>query len=765
MARKKLDEYELKALLQQEISAAESYMDSELTPDRQTAILYYQGEVPDVPAMDGRSKYTSRDTANVIGWTLPGIMRVFTASDRIVNYMPENENDEEGAEQASDYINYTFWRDNPGYKIMWDATWDALANKDAFVKQFWDISEHADVSFHTGVTEDQIAVLLDTDDDRDESEIVDQSKPYQQEIISGVDEMGQPVVEPITLFDVKLKRTTKQGRLTYQVVAPENFLINENALDLKDYWRFQAEKVVDVTRSDLLRMGFSRDRVDAIPAFSVVNVSPEAMARRNLISGQTEVGDTSMERVDLYECYIKMDINGDGIAEVVKAMWAGNSSGAEILDWEEWEDETPYSKIPCIPLPHRFESESLADKVMDIQKFKTVVGRQMIDNLYLSNLPQPIFEENSVLNMEAVVNPGLGVPIILKKGSQPIGWNVTPFIGDKALLVMNHFDEVMTMRTGVSPESLSLNADVLQNQTATASNNADASRFSQIELIARNQAEIGWKDVFAKSLRITVKNQDRPRTIRLRDKWVEMDPRYWNANMDAVIDVGMGTGSRDRDMMMLERIGANQLAIADRFAATGFGDKALEMLPKIVKGMVKHGEAAGVKSPEAYYPSVNEEDMAAMKQQYQQMQQQPDPEMQKAQAKIEADTQIKQADMQMKAQQSQAQMQMDAQKTQADMAMKQQEGQQKAQYDAQKMQMEMALKREQIAAEMQLKRETTAAELELKRQQLNAELQMSQQQWAAEFALQREQAAAGLDIKEQEVKAKSSKVRTGGKPG
>lgn len=754
MARKKLDEQELKALLQQEIDSAESYMDSELTPDRQTAILYYQGEVPDVPAMDGRSKYTSRDVANVIGWTLPGIMRVFTASDRIVNYMPENENDEEGAEQASDYINYTFWRDNPGYKVMWDATWDALANKDAIVKQFWDVSEHSEVSFHTGVTEDQIAVLLDTDDDRDETEIADQSKPYQQEIMAGVDEQGQPVIEPITLFDVKLKRTTKQGKLVYQVVAPENFLVNENALDLKENWRFQGEKVVDVTRSDLIRMGFNRDRIDAIPAFSVVNVSPEAMARRNLISGQTEVGDSSMERVDLYECYIKMDINGDGIAEVVKAMWAGNSSGAEILDWEEWEDETPYSKIPCLPLPHRFESESLSDKTMDIQKFKTVIGRQMIDNMYAVNLPQPVIEENSVKNMEALVNPGFGVPIVVKSGAV-INWNATPFIGDKALLLLAHFDQMLKMRTGVSPDSLSLDADTLQNQTATASNNMKDAAYSQIEIIARNMAEYGgWKDVFSKSLKIVVKNQDRPRTIRLRDKWVEMDPRYWNANMDSQINVGLGTGSRDRDMVMLNQILQSQLGITDRFTAAGFGNKALDMLPKIVKTMVKLGEAAGIKSPETFYPEVNEEDMQAMRQQMKEMQQQPDPEMQKAQAKIQADTQIKQAGMQM-----------DAQKAQAEMAMKQQEGQQQAQFDAQKLQMEMEMRREQIAAEMQLKRETTAAELELKRQQLNAELAMSQQQWAAEFALQREQAAAGLDLKEMQVKAKSSSVHMGGEAG
>jgi hypothetical protein len=620
------------------------------------------------------------------------------------------------------------------------------------------VTEQTNVSFHTGVSEEQIAILLDTEDDRDESEVIDKSEPYQQDVMMGVDpQTGQPINEAVTVFDVKVRRTTKQGRLTYQVVAPDNFLYNGTALDLVKNWRLQGERVISATRSDLVQMGYDQARVDAIPAFSEINATPEAQARQGEDLTIDDVGDHSMERVDLYECYVKMDINGDGVAEVVKAMWAGNSSGSEILDWEEWEDETPYSKIPCIPMPHKFESESQADKTMDIQKFKTVIGRQLLDNTYLANLPQPVVDQNSILNMEALTNPGLGVPIVKKAGSAPIDWNVTPFIGDKVLMVMDHFDQTLKMRTGVSPDSLSLDADVLQNQTATASNNMKDASYSQIEIIARNMAEYGgWKEVFAKSLRITVKNQDRPRTIRLRDKWVEMDPRHWNANMDAVIDVGMGTGSRDRDMMMLERIGMNQMAIADRLMATGFGNKALEMLPMIVKGMVKHGEAAGVKSPEAFYPKVNDEDMQAMMQQFEQMQQQTDPEMQKAQAKIEADTQIKQAELQM-----------DMQKSQADMAQKQQEGQQKTQAEQQKLQMEMMLRREQIAGELQLKRETTAAELELKRQQLNAELQMSQQQWEAEFKLRSQQAAAGIHIQAAtaEAKAKSSNVRPGGKPG
>ncbi len=512
-------------------------------------------------------------------------------------------------------------------------------------------------------------------------------------------------MQPVMLYDIKIRRTTKKGKLVYQTVAPENFITDANAIDLLNNWRFQAEKAVDVTRSDLIKMGFDRERVDAIPAFSAQQTSPEDLARRNLVSGQFDVPETAMERVNLYECYAKLDINDDGMAEIVKVMLAGNSGGAEILDWEEWDDETPYDKIPCNPVPHRFASDSIADEVMDLQKFKTVLGRQMMDNLYQSNTPQPVIETGSVLNMEALVNPGIGVPILKKTGSAPIQWNVTPFIGDKVLMAMEYLDGIIEMRTGVSRASASLDPETLQNQTATAANIAQSASHSQVELIARNQAEMGWKRVFSKSLKIVVKNQDRPRTIRLRDKWVDMDPRQWNVGMDIVINVGLGTGSRDRDMAMLNSIQQTQIGDLTQLQSAGFVDEAIDMIPKLIKTQVKIAEAAGVKSPETFYPEIAPDRLEEMKQLAKSTAGQPSAAEQAAKDKLDAEMQMKQAEMDMKQQQAQA-----------DHAFKVQQAQQENQLKQVQLAEELKLKREQLGAELGLRREQMAAELQIQRE-------------------------------------------------
>lgn len=703
-----IDEGSLKALLANEINSAERYVGDELSDERERAIDYFNGVMNDTPQMEGRSKFISRDTSDIIGWMLPGIIRVFTASDRIIECEPVEESDEPFCEQAADYINHVFWKENGGYQIMWNATHDALLQKDGIVKQYWDVSEDTRYSTHTGLTEDQVALLMQEEG----VEVVEQSE-------GDIVEVETPEgLMPVPTMDLKIKRTTSKGRLVYETIEPWNFLRNADAIDFKDC-RFQAHRNPNVTRSDLIEMGFDREIVDALPVYSLSMYASERLALDNDTSyADYDLADASMQRVDLYECYVKVDVNDDGIAETIRAFYAGAGGNGELLSWEEWDDDTPFDKIPCTPVPHRWDSDSLADEVADIQQFKTVIGRQFFDNIYATNLPTPEVEEGSVINMDALVNPGFGVPIFKKPASAPINWTAVPFVADKALAGLEYLDRVAEMRTGVSRATMALDPETLQNQTATANQNQRDSAYSQIELIARNQAELGWKPVFQKSLRLIVKNQDRPATIRLRDEWVEMDPRYWNSDMDVTINVGLGTGSRDRDMAMLNTIAQSQIAITDRFQAAGFADQALDMLPKVVKTFIKIAEASGIKNPETYYPQVNDETMAQLKQQAAQQQAQGDPKVQAEKEKAAAEMQLKQQDQQFK------------------------------QFEAEQ---NLQLKREQLAAEMQLKREQLAAELQLKREQMVMEMQMKRELGVVNAATK--------------ASISSSSVHMGGEPG
>lgn len=733
----RMDDDRLKALLSQEISSALTYDNTELSQKRTRALEYYRGEMTDTPAMTGRSSVVSKDVADTIGWMLPGIIRVFMASDKMAIYEPERPGDEEFAKQATDYANFVFLKDNPGYRIMWDATHDSLLLGNGIVKHWWDDKEECEYSEHSGLTEEQIAILQ-----QDQYVDVVAQKEGEPQIIMAPGPTGQMIEMPIQTFDVKVKRVVRSGRLKVECIEPEDFLLDRDATQIENA-RFCAHRR-DTTRSDLIEMGFDKDLVEALPADRFSHIREEKISRdENARVFTNNVGDESMLQVELFECYVKTDVDGDGIAETVRAFYAGAAGTGELLDWEVWDDDVPFSDIPCEPIPHRWDARSIADDTNDIQRVKTVITRQFLDNTYWVNNPMTTAEENSVLNPETLRSPRFGATVYHKKGTLPPAPMAVPYIGDKALLALQHFDQVREMRTGVSRSTMALDPEALQNQTATASQNQKDSAYSQIELIARNQAELGWRRVFQQILKLIVKHQDRPRTIRLRDKWVEMDPRAWNANMDVTIDIGLGTGSRDRDMAMLNQILNVQMAMTDRLGAAGFATQALEMVPKINMTATKLAESAGIRNPDQFYLDIKPEMLAQMQQQA--AQPKPDP----AVMKIQADVQLKQQELQMRGQELQVSAEIDRQ---AD--------ERKAGIEQVQAQADIATEERKLNGEMMLAQQRFEFEKELALMEFGMKQRLAEQEMAFKAEQHRQQMEAGVFKTMQSQEAHKQKMES-----
>ncbi len=745
----KLDDDSLKTLLSEEIKSALTYDDTELSQKRSRALEYYRGEMRDTPSAPGRSSVVSMDVADTIGWMLPGIIRVFTASDRMAIYEPEKPADETFAKQATDYVNFVFMKDNPGYRIMWDGTHDSLLLGNGVIKHWWDDKEECEYTEHSGLTEEQIAILQNDQD----VEIVAQ-KEGEPQVILVPDPTGQMVELPIPTYDVKIKRVTRSGRLRVECIEPEDFGINREATTIEKA-RFCYHRQ-DVTRSDLIEMGFDRELVESLPVDRFSALNEEKLARDSEASVFfNNSGDQSMQQVELFECYVQADVDGDGVAETIRAFYAGNSGAGELLDWEVWEDDVPFSDIPCEPVPHRWDARSVAEDTQDIQRVKTVLTRQFLDNLYWVNNPMTAAEEGSVTNPETLRSPRFGSTVWHKKGTlAPVPLPV-PFIGDKALLGLQHFDQVREMRTGVSRSTMALDPEALQNQTATAANNTKDAAYSQIELIARNQAELGWRRVFRQILKLVVKHQDRPRTIRLRDTWVEMDPRSWNANMDVSINIGLGTGSRDRDMAMMNTILSGQMAVTDRLAQGGFAEQALDMLPKINTTLIKLAESAGIKNPDEFFLDIKPEQLQMMKQQASQPK--PDPAIQVAQIKAQIDLQGKQIDAQLSQQADERKAQIESVQAQADVATQER----KTQAEMIQSEREFELKRELAILEFQLQKELETEKLRMQQEMHNQKMQQQAEQHRQQLEAGVFKTMQGQQAHEQKLEQASARPTSG----
>lgn len=700
---KRMTQVDLKALVAREISLAESDRAS-ASKKNIKALQYYQGEMPDIVAEVGRSSVVSRDLADVVGWMLPGIMRVFTASEHMAIAEPVGAEDDAWAMQATNGMNYVFWKENDGYRIVYNATWDSLISANGVVKTYWDDTPKHKVSFHSGLTEDALAALIADD----AIEVLQHTTST--EIIEGT---------PVPVHAVKIKRLVSKGRIMVEAIPPEDFGIDADAKTTEDArFKYHRERK---TRSQLVEMGFDRKLVASLGKASD-NDTAERAAREQ--QHTDDGGDPSTDIVDLYECFIRVDIDNDGIAELCRVYYAGSSDGGEILDWEEWEDEDPFDDIPCNPMPHRWQAQSISDETMDVQQVKTVLLRQALDNTYATNNPQR-FVAGKISNPEELFSPSFG-GAVFGDVNTTITQLTVPFVANHAYDAINYQDQVIERRTGVSRTTMALDPDALQNQTATANQNAKDAAYSQIELVARNQAELGWKKVFRKIMKLLIKHQDTEKTIRMQGEAVQIDPRHWNADMDVSINVGLGTGSRDRDLAMLQQVLGNQAMLADRAAMIDPG-KALDMLPYIMTTLMKQAEAAGIRSPELFYPKITGDEIAQGKQALEQRSQQPDPKIQLEQEKAKADIAIQQ------------------EKTAADG----QNMQAKLMLESQKGEQEIVLKREQLAAEMQLKREQLAAEMQLKRELALAEMEMKR----------------SVGFYNADTRAMSSQVHMGGEPG
>lgn len=695
MAETEVEGDGLSAIVADEIRQAQFFDQTK----RALALEYMRGEMRDLPARTNGSSQTSRDVSDVLSWVLPQIVRVFTASDQMVEFEATQEGGEQAAEEASEYTNYSFFRENDGYRVLYNGTYDSLLMGNGAVCSYW-CPEESKTKLFRNKTEEEIAALLD---EGWQGMGID-PKPGNPRKITAEDVTGEAIDAELPTLTVKLQKITERGQIRDMTCKPENLMLNLTATTIEDA-RFVGYLHDDKTRSDLMAMadeyGWDEEVIQNLPRFTLSQNNEVTISRQRIDQTYNDTSPVkSGDFIDLYECYIHLDLDGDGIAELVQVWYAGNAGQGQVLSHDEWEDDIPFTDIPCYPIPHQWQADGLYDRLADIQRVKTTLLRGGIDNTYAVNFPMREVEAESVLNPDILINPKFNGLVWKKRGTAPIVNYVTEYTADKSFAAMQMMDEVITKRTGVGRGTMALDPEALQNQTATASQNQRDAQVTQSELIARNMAELGWSKWAAKrrnlakkyikgSIAIPSKNGDRPPQQMMQgpegmppdapqpeagkpSAYRTVQPETWQDTMAVTINVGLGTGSRDRDMAMLGSIQQDQMMIAQMLGGTGFQSEALDMLPKIAKTATQKAEAAGIKNPDSYYPAFDDQTIARMKQEAEDRKKQPPPEVQLEQMKQQGAEKLKQIDAQVTMQTEQGKLQTAQQAEQARLQVDQQ---------------------------------------------------------------------------------------------
>ena len=660
-----MDNNTLKGILEAEIDNSLGFIETETTDERRKALQYYNREAYG-NEVEGRSSIVTGEVAEVVDGALPQLLRVFTQSDEMVRFEPKGAGDEEKAKQATEYVNWVLNHDNGGVILFHNWFKDALLQKNGIVKVYWDEQTDVTKEKYKDLNEEELTMLLADP----EVEVV--SQDMEEVAPASLDPMTGMPIPPVFSYSVKLKRTKKNGKVIVENVPPEEFLISKKARTIADA-PFVAHRKL-TTRSELVAMGFNKKKVDALPSYSDLTYSEERVARfdRGEMPDEQASLDHSMQDVEVMECYLKVDMDEDGIAELRKIVYAGQ----EILDNEEV-DFVPFCSICPIPMPHKFFGHSLADRATDLQLIKSTVTRQILDNMYMTNSPRMGVVEGQVNLDDLLTVTANG--IVRMKNPQAIVPLTVPPTAAQSFPLLDYLDQVQSKRTGVSDAQQGINPDILQNTTATAVAAMQSAAAGKIEMIARVFAETGVKDLFEKILQLLCKYQDKARVIRLRGKYVSIDPREWVNGFDISINVGLGTGNRQEQMAMISMVLAKQEEILKTIGV----NNPLVDLGQYRNTLGRFIESAGFKDSSEFFKEISPEQLQQMAQPQEEQQ---DPQVQaymaQVQAQIQAEQVKAQAEMQLAREKAAAQMQLEREKFEQQMALKQQEFEYEAQLKA-----------------------------------------------------------------------------------
>jgi hypothetical protein len=582
-----MDDTELQGIVSAELEDAVSYIDSDVSPIRAKGTEYYRGD-PFGNEEDGRSQVVAMEVRDTVSAMLPSLMKVFFSTENVVEYVPRGPEDVAGAQQATDYANYIFTADNNGFMTTYALFKDSLVRKCGIAKYWWEEVEEVKIEEYSGLDDQTLQVLMQ--EGAEVKIVVSYPEPGampQMDMTTGL-----PMPVPM-IHDVEIKRSTKDGRIRIMAVPPEELILDRRARSFEDAGIIAHRQMATV--SDLIAMGYDQEEIEENISSTDLDSNDEYLARQPL-STSMGAGDSMnpmQQRVLYVEAYMRIDFDGDGIPELRKICCMG--SGYTMVR-NLPASYIPFVDFPCDPEPHTspLEAMSIFDITHDIQEIKSEIMRNTLDSLAQSIHPRTAVVEGQV-NIDDVLNNETGAIIRMRAPGmvQPFS---SPFVGQPAFAMMDYMDQMREDRTGMSKAAMGLDPDALQSTTKAAVAATVSASQSRLELQARILAE-GMKKLFKGILYLMTTHQDKPRMVRLRNEWVQIDPRVWDASMDVNVNIGLGNGDVNEKINALNIIMQKQEQIMAQFGPMN----QIASLPMYIRTLQKAIELSGYKDASSYF--------------------------------------------------------------------------------------------------------------------------------------------------------------------
>lgn len=679
-------------LQEEETKSHDDWLDEE----RANALDFYNGE-PFGDEEEGRSQIVTRDVAEVVDYMTVSLLRTMVSGDKVVEF---DYADKKVAEQATAAVSHEFYQGQDGYRFLHDWIKAGLLEKTSTAKVC--VVEQPPKRVEVEVPAEGLQQLIQE----------------QMEIVG-----AEPLDEAGSAYRVAYLQPQPPKFRDY--VSPnEETAIAQDARDLDEDCVYNGFRMAK-TLSEIAKMGFETENlVDDNSYHTTSDILENARDQDEVQYWRQGFNRTGANRKVWYlEEYSTYDLNGDGVAELVLSHRVGNQilryadTGAHAI--EEIEQQPGVVWCP-FPMQHRIVGQSLADKVMDIQRTRSVLMRQGLDNLYQTNAPRMMVHEGSIgdttIDDLLTVRPGGLVRFTGATAPTPL---VLPFAAQSAFEVMETLAGEKEARTGITRLNQGLDADAL-NKTATGTALMQAQGQQIEEYLARNFAE-AFARLMLKKYKL-MRKFGSVMEIMIDGELVKIDPRQWPDDMNVVVRVGLGSGRKD------QRLQYRQMLLEITQAAVQNGSRIFtdDNIYNNIKGLIADANLGSVRDlatdPATLGPAPEKPDPATLK--------------------AQADAMIQ------------------AEKLEADKA----DRAQKNILAEQQMQVDANLKQQQLEADLQAKREKAALDESLARDKAVFESNLAIQQADREWQLSLMQLDQQRELAERKAEqdAKLPNKRPGG---
>ena len=537
---------------------------SDLTQERLKSTYEYAGVPEGHLQPQGVSSIVDTSTTEVVEAYTAILSDLFLNNKKVAKFVPMDQTPGsfKQAHDASLITNYAIFKQNDGWSLL--QTWikSALLWKNAIVR--WDYIEDFNyvIEEYDEIDQARLDELLSQDD----VEIVGD---LEYENKGDVDPVAGQEAMTLVYVNVRLRRKKDNSKVRIENVPPEAFRISRDASDIEKAAFVGVQQ--DMTRSEIRKWWpdvaadiENWDELGDTEDWAGNAYYSEEKAVRKFVTGQEYW--TGRENVDLHmleanrevtvtECWIRVDRDGDGIAELKHIIIAGDHILAE-----EDVDMIPIACLNPIDIPYEFYGLSMADFTRSSTLASTAILRGFVENTYLTNYSPKLADPN-VVDFSALQN--MKPKQLIPTNGNPAG-AVQPLppetISTGTVPLLEHLQMIKEQATGVSKAAQGLN-DTLYVSGNSEEKMAAVQSASQkrIQHIARRFAETGMKRLCMGVYQTMRACMNRNMKMHMYGVFKEINPATLPMDMECEIFLDIGENSNKNQIMKLTKLGAEIL--------------------------------------------------------------------------------------------------------------------------------------------------------------------------------------------------------------